>query len=153
MRRLVTTLAACRRAWSRHPRRGGAGSCCGGTPGQRGVGGPVHPDAQHRRCPRRRAGHRLEPGLARFPVRRVAMVCAAAMIGAAMQAPLSGLPLVIELTHSGFGLMVPMMAATGIATLVAFHVDGYSIYSARLPAYTEDSAPVAPPDSQTDHRH
>jgi len=69
-----------------------------------------------------------------------AMVGAAAMIGAAMQAPLSGLALVLELTHSGFGLMVPMMAATGTATLVAFHVDGYSIYSARLPAYTADSA-------------
>jgi chloride channel protein, CIC family len=69
-----------------------------------------------------------------------AMVGAAAMIGAAMQAPLSGLALVLELTHSGFGLMVPMMAATGTATLVAFHVDGYSIYSARLPAYAKDSA-------------
>ena len=77
-----------------------------------------------------------------------AMVSAAAMIGAAMQAPLSGLALVLELTHSGFGLMVPMMAATGIATLVAFHVDGYSIYSARLPAYAADSVPAAPPDSQ-----
>ena len=73
-----------------------------------------------------------------------AMVGAAAMIGAAMQAPLSGLALVLELTHSGFGLMVPMMAATGIATLVAFHVDGYSIYSARLPAFADDSAPAAP---------
>ncbi len=72
-----------------------------------------------------------------------AMVGAAAMIGAAMQAPLSGLALVLELTHSGFGLMVPMMAATGVATLVAFHVDGYSIYSARLPAYTEDNATPA----------
>ena len=78
-----------------------------------------------------------------------AMVCAAAMIGAAMQAPLSGLALVLELTHSGFGLMVPMMAATGIATLVAFHVDGYSIYSARLPAFADDSAPAAPADSRT----
>ena len=67
-----------------------------------------------------------------------AMVGAAAMIGAAMQAPLSGLALVLELTHSGFGLMVPMMAATILATLVAFHVDGYSIYSARLPAYRGD---------------
>jgi len=76
-----------------------------------------------------------------------AMVCAAAMIGAAMQAPLSGLALVLELTHSGFGLMVPMMAATAIATLVAFHVDGYSIYSARLPAFTENSAPAGPPVS------
>src|SRR5579872_3628702 len=65
-----------------------------------------------------------------------AMVCAAAMIGAAMQAPLSGLALVLELTHSGFGLMVPMMVATGIATLVAFHVDGYSIYSSKLTAFT-----------------
>jgi len=82
-----------------------------------------------------------------------AMVCAAAMIGAAMQAPLSGLALVLELTHSGFGLMVPMMAATAIATLVAFHVDGYSIYSARLPAYTESSAPAGTAaDSRTDHR-
>jgi chloride channel protein, CIC family len=71
-----------------------------------------------------------------------AMVSAAAMIGAAMQAPLSGLALVLELTHSGFGLMVPMMATTAIATVVAFHVDGYSIYSARLPAYTADNAPV-----------
>ena len=72
------------------------------------------------------------------------MVGAAAMIGASLQAPLSGLALVLELTHSGFGLMVPMTAATAIATLVAFHVDGYSIYSARLPAYTADSAPAAP---------
>lgn len=73
-----------------------------------------------------------------------AMVCAAAMIGAAMQAPLSGLALVLELTHSGFGLMVPMMAATAIATLVAFHIDGYSIYSARLPAFAEDRPPARP---------
>ena len=73
-----------------------------------------------------------------------AMVGAAAMIGAAMQAPLSGLALVLELTHRGFGLMVPMMAATVIATLVAFYVDGYSIYSARLPAYADDTAPPAP---------
>ena len=76
------------------------------------------------------------------------MVSAAAMIGAAMQAPLSGLALVLELTHSGFGLMVPMMAATGIATLVAFHIDGYSIYSARLPACTPDSTPAASAGSQ-----
>ena len=64
------------------------------------------------------------------------------MIGAAMQAPLSGLALVLELTHSGFGLLVPMMAATAIATVVAFYIDGYSIYSARLPAYAPDSEPV-----------
>jgi chloride channel protein, CIC family len=72
-----------------------------------------------------------------------AMVGAAAMIGAAMQAPLSGLALVLELTHAGFGEMVPMMAATILATLVAFHVDGYSIYSARLPAYAADNGPAS----------
>jgi CIC family chloride channel protein len=81
-----------------------------------------------------------------------AMVGAAAMIGAAMQAPLSGLALVLELTHSGFGLMVPMMAATILATLVAFHVDGYSIYSARLPAYTADDGREAEPASVPEGR-
>jgi CIC family chloride channel protein len=62
-----------------------------------------------------------------------AMVGAAAMLGAAMQAPLASLALVLELTHSGFQVMVPMLAATVIATIVARYIDGYSIYSARLP--------------------
>jgi chloride channel protein, CIC family len=62
-----------------------------------------------------------------------AMVGAAAMLGAAMQAPLASLALVLELTHSGFQIMVPMVAATVTATVVARYVDGYSIYSARLP--------------------
>jgi CIC family chloride channel protein len=68
-----------------------------------------------------------------------AMIGSAAMIGAAMQAPLSGVALVLELTHSGFGLMVPMLAATAIATLVARMIDGYSIYTARLPAATNEA--------------
>jgi H+/Cl- antiporter ClcA len=63
-----------------------------------------------------------------------AMVGAVAMIGASMQAPLTALVLVLELTHSGFGLMVPMLAATATATAVARAIDGYSIYSARLTA-------------------
>lgn len=41
-----------------------------------------------------------------------AMVGACALIGASMQAPLTALALVLELTHSGFQIMVPMMAAT-----------------------------------------
>ena len=68
------------------------------------------------------------------PVGAFAMVGAAAMIGASMQAPLAALALVLELTHSGFALVIPMMAATVGATTVARFVDGYSIYSARLPA-------------------
>ena len=77
------------------------------------------------------AWSQLWPGA---PVGAFAMVGAAAMIGAAMQAPLAGLALVLELTHTGFALAVPMMAATVTATYVARSVDGYSIYSARLPA-------------------
>jgi CIC family chloride channel protein len=73
-----------------------------------------------------------------------AMVGAAAMIGAAMQAPLAALALVLELTHSGFGLMVPMVAATVTATAVAFYVDGYSIYSARLPSQPPSERPERP---------
>jgi len=62
-----------------------------------------------------------------------ALIGAAAMIGASMQAPLAGLVLVLELTHTGFSIMIPMIAATVIATLLVRQIDGYSIYSARLP--------------------
>src|SRR5487761_1302557 len=68
------------------------------------------------------------------PAGAYALVGAAALLGAAMQAPLAGLVLALELTHSGFHIMVPMIAATVTATLVARIIDGYSIYSARLPA-------------------
>jgi CIC family chloride channel protein len=68
------------------------------------------------------------------PVGAYAMIGATAMIGAAMQAPLAALALVLELTHSGFQLMVPMMVATVTATAITRYLDGYSIYSARLTA-------------------
>jgi chloride channel protein, CIC family len=73
-------------------------------------------------------GH-LWPG---SPAGAYAMIGAAAMIGAGMQAPLAALALVLELTHSGFALMVPMAVATVIATAITRWIDGYSIYSARL---------------------
>jgi CIC family chloride channel protein len=66
------------------------------------------------------------------PVGAFALVGAAAMIGASMQAPLTAIVLVLELTHAGFAIMVPMLAATVGATAVTRHIDGYSIYSARL---------------------
>jgi CIC family chloride channel protein len=68
------------------------------------------------------------------PVGAYAMVGGAAMIGAGMQAPLAALALILEFTHAGFSIMVPMMAATAVATLTARHLDGYTIYSARLSA-------------------
>ena len=67
------------------------------------------------------------------PIGAFALIGAAAMIGAVMQAPLAGLVLVLELTHSGFALAIPMVAAVTIATVVVRQIDGYSIYSARLP--------------------
>ena len=69
------------------------------------------------------------------PAGAYALVGAAAMLGAAMQAPLAGLVLTLELTHNSFGIMIPMIAATVIATAVARYIDGYSIYSARLHAH------------------
>ena len=68
------------------------------------------------------------------PAGAYAVVGAAAMLGAAMQAPLTGLVLMLELTSGGFGIMIPMVAATVTATVVARQVDGYSIYTARLRA-------------------
>jgi CIC family chloride channel protein len=68
------------------------------------------------------------------PAGAYAIVCAAAMMGAAMQAPLTGLALMLELIQGGFSLVVPLVLATVIATVVARKVDGYSIYSARLRA-------------------
>ena len=69
------------------------------------------------------------------PVGAFALVGASAMLGSSIQAPLAGLVLVVELTHSGFGIMIPILVATFLATAVARHVDGYSIYSARLPGH------------------
>lgn len=68
------------------------------------------------------------------PTGSYALIGAAAMIGAATQAPLSALVLVLELTRTADTLIVAMMAATAIATTVARHIDGYSLYSSRLPA-------------------
>lgn len=66
------------------------------------------------------------------PLGAFALIGAAAMIGAGMQAPLAALVLVLELTRSGYSLVVPMLAATVLATAVSRQLDGYSIYSARL---------------------
>jgi CIC family chloride channel protein len=63
-----------------------------------------------------------------------ALVGAAATMGAAMQAPLAALVLVLDLTHSGLALVVPMIVATVLATAISRWIDGYSIYSARLSA-------------------
>jgi CIC family chloride channel protein len=68
------------------------------------------------------------------PAGAFALVGAAAMVGAGLQAPLAGLVLVLELTGTTNSLAVPILVATVLATAVARYLDGYSIYSVRLPA-------------------
>jgi CIC family chloride channel protein len=68
------------------------------------------------------------------PVGAFAMVGAAAMVSSAMQAPLTALALVLELTGGGFGIIIPMIAASVVAAGITRRIDGYSIYSARLRA-------------------
>jgi CIC family chloride channel protein len=84
------------------------------------------------------------------PAGAYALIGAAAMLGAAMQAPLAGLALILELTHGGFPLLIPMIAATVTATVLARHLDGYSIYSARLRAHP--GPPDDPPPKQASPR-
>ena len=50
-----------------------------------------------------------------------ALVGASAMLGAAMQAPLAGIALTLELTHGGLQIMIPMMVATVAATVIVRH--------------------------------
>jgi hypothetical protein len=59
-----------------------------------------------------------------------------------MQAPMAALVLMLELTRTTVGLVVPMVVATAIATTVGRYLDGYSIYSSRLAAHPlpDDSA-------------
>ena len=70
-------------------------------------------------------------------VSSMALIGAAAMIGAAMQAPLAGIIIIFELTSANLGMAVPLSLATALATLIVRHLDGYSIYSARLPGTRE----------------
>ena len=61
------------------------------------------------------------------------------------------LALIMELTHGGFAIMIPMIAATVTASVIARQMDGYSIYTARQrarPGCEPDVRPgsAAPPE-------
>jgi chloride channel protein, CIC family len=86
------------------------------------------------------------------PAGAYALVGAAAMLGAAMQAPLAGLVLILELTGGEFAIAIPMIAATVTATAVARYIDGYSIYTARLRARPRDPDPEPDSASAADSR-
>lgn len=74
-----------------------------------------------------------------------ALLGAAAMLGAAMQAPLTAIVMMLELTDTGIRLAVPMILATLLATLVGRILDGYSIYTARLAAHPRALEAPPPP--------
>ncbi|MDA8196097.1 MAG: chloride channel protein [Actinomycetota bacterium] len=66
-----------------------------------------------------------------------AMLGASAALGAGLQAPITGLVLILELTHTGLQITVPIILITFLATAISRRLDGYSIYSARLPEVAE----------------
>jgi CIC family chloride channel protein len=61
----------------------------------------------------------------------LALVGMAAVLGASSRAPLTGVLIAFELTGS-YGLVLPLMLATGIATLVSDRLDSRSIYTLPL---------------------
>ena len=81
----------------------------------------------------------------------------AAVLAASMQGPVSAVVLMLELTHTADGLMVPILLAVAEATIVARVLGAPSIYSARLNDDASEAAvalgplePEAPPDSQAE---
>jgi H+/Cl- antiporter ClcA len=63
-----------------------------------------------------------------------ALIGGAAFLAAAMQAPLAGTVLVLELTNHFQALMVPTLIAVVLATIISRRFGAASIYSARLRA-------------------
>ena len=63
------------------------------------------------------------------PVASYAVLGAGAMLAASMQAPVTAIVLVLELTDQGQPLMVPLLLSAAAATLVARALGGRSIYS------------------------
>jgi CIC family chloride channel protein len=71
-----------------------------------------------------------------------ALIGGGAFLAAAMQGPVSGVVLVLELTHHFDALMAPTLLAICGATVVARRLGAPSIYSARLPQDGDRSAAV-----------
>ncbi len=71
----------------------------------------------------------LWPGAA---IGSYAIIGGAAVLAASMQGPLSAVVLMLELTHTADGLIVPILLAVAEATIVARVLGAPSIYSARL---------------------
>ncbi len=92
------------------------------------------------------------------PLGSYAIIGGAAMLGAAMQGALAAVVIVLELTHSSYSLIVPVLLAVVEATVSARVVGVPSIYSARMslhgapPAMAVEAYDGGPqgPDSPSD---
>lgn len=71
-----------------------------------------------------------------------AVIGATAILSAAMQAPISSIALILELTDSGEPLMVPLLIATAGAMLVSRALENRSIYSAPVEPKDEEDPKV-----------
>ena len=81
------------------------------------------------------------------------------VLAASMPGPASTVVLMLELTHTADGLMVPILLAVAEATILARVLGAPSIYSGRLNDDASEAAvalgplePEAPPDSQAEPR-
>lgn len=77
------------------------------------------------------------------PLAVFSVIGSAALLGSALEAPVTAVLFVVELTHTVDAVMVPMVVAIVGATLTARRLDLRSIYSARLPRPDRQSAPQA----------
>ena len=64
------------------------------------------------------------------PVAGLALIGAAALLSAAMQSPIASIVLVVELTHSGMSLLVPIVLAAAGATVISRALVPASLYTA-----------------------
>jgi H+/Cl- antiporter ClcA len=74
-----------------------------------------------------------------------ALIGGAAMLGAAMQGPLSAIVMVLELMPRAAGLTVPILIAVATATVVARIAGAHSLYSVRLAQRWTDEGRPEPP--------
>ena len=91
------------------------------------------------------------------PVAGFALIGAAALLSAAMQSPVASITLVVELTHSGLALLVPVALAAAGATVVSRALVPASLYTAagwwqgshassdRHPRWSRRGEPARPP--------
>jgi CIC family chloride channel protein len=76
------------------------------------------------------AGRAWEVLLPGGPVAAFALIGAAALLSGAMQSPIASVVLVIELTHSGLSLLVPIALAAAAATALSRALVPASLYTA-----------------------